>query len=120
MVDTIEQQADTVPPVSPKQNVYLWSSWHPFNAYISSFDHDLAMLELLETASWKELSKACSNKNATFKDKTLLAMRKIMDLPVHYEEYWKDAPWIDPTQEWVGEQIRTFVAWYIATIGEPK
>ena len=120
MVDTIEPQADTVPPVSPKkQEVYLWSSWHPFNAYIGSFDHDMAMLELLETVSWKELSKKCSSKTA-FSDKTLLAMRKIMDLPVHYPEYWKDAPWIDPTQEWVAEQIRAFVAWYVATIGEPK
>jgi len=114
----------TPPKPSKKQaasDIYLWQSWHWSNAYNGSLDPEAAMETLCKAeGGWKKFSKVLVAPKRKFSDDTLLAMRNLMVLPDHGQpEYWKESDWLDPTQEWVGGEIRKFATWYLQTIGEP-
>jgi hypothetical protein len=48
--------------------------------------------------------------------KILAVMRELMQV----DPYWDQVPYRQPTQEYVAQQLRDYIAWYVKNHGEPR
>ena len=105
---------------SADSDVYIWVSWHSMRSYLGTLIPESTMEQLCKaTGGWKKFSQILIAKHRKFPDEAIRVMHKLMELPDTCFEHWDHSPWIEPTQEWVADQIREFSKWYLQTIGEP-